>query len=277
MACPWLAEVPEIAGKHTPTELQNEAGPTMARQIVFVQAGSEPPRDEVRWIEELSVAEPRIAAIVAFTPIDRGAETLAALADLRARPLVRGIRHLIQTEADPGFCVRPEFVAGVRRAGELGLSFDLCVRHHQLPAVIELVRACPRTSFVLDHLGKPDIRTGVLDPWRDDIARLGALPNVHCKISGLVTEADLACWTLADLRPYLEQVMGVFGPERLMFGSDWPVVKLASGYSTWVRTARALLASHSRAAQTAIFDDNARRFYRLQNQNQSQNNNQEPS
>ncbi|MBC8132368.1 MAG: amidohydrolase family protein [Deltaproteobacteria bacterium] len=263
MPCPWLVEVPPIAGTHTPTQLGAEAGEDMPNQIVFVQAGSETPLDEVRWVEELSQAEPRIAAIVAFAPMDRAAETRAALDVLRRHPLVHGVRHLIQGESDPVFANRPEFVAGVQRLGEMGLSFDLCIRHHQLPSVTELVRACPGTSFILDHLGKPAIRDGQLDPWRPDIARLAELPNVVCKISGMVAEADPVTWTAAQLAPYVDAVVRAFGPDRLMFGSDWPVVKIGSGYAPWVRTARALLGSLSSSAQAAIFNHNARRVYRL--------------
>jgi L-fuconolactonase len=236
----------------------------MPRRIVFVQAGSEPPEDEARWVEELSVVEePRIAGIVAFVPVDRGARTVEALEALRGRPLIRGVRHLIQDEADVGFCVRPEFIAGVRRLGEIGLSFDLCIRHHQLPSVIELVRACPGTLFVLDHLGKPPVRVGQMEPWRESISRLAALPNVACKISGLVAEADPSAWTAAQLRPYVDCVVREFGPDRLMFGSDWPVVKIGSGYAAWVQTASALLEALAPTAREAIFNHTARRVYRL--------------
>lgn len=263
MPCPWLVEVPPISGRHTPIELRGEAGAFMPQQLVFVQAGSEPPAAEVAWVEELAADEPRIAAIVAFTPVDRGGETATALRSLRERPLVRGVRHLLQGETDPGFPTRLEFVAGVRLLGELGLSFDLCIRHHQLPVVTELVRACPGTSFILDHLGKPAIRGGELDPWRDQIARLAELPNVSCKLSGLVAEADPDRWTVDGLAPYAQQALAAFGPERLMFGSDWPVVKLGSGYADWVRAAQTLLKALPPAARAAIFADTARRVYRL--------------
>ena len=188
---------------------------------------------------------------------------MAALAGLRARPLVRGIRHLIQGEKDPGFCLRPAFVAGVRAVGAAGLVFDLCIRHHQLRAVTDLVQACPETRFVLDHAGKPDIRGRVLDPWRADIATLARLPNVACKLSGLVTEADPARWTVEDLRPYVEQLLGTFGAGRLLFGSDWPVVKLAAPYARWLDAALALLEPLPPAQRQAVLADNARREYGL--------------
>ena len=182
---------------------------------------------------------------------------------LRRRPLIRGVRHLIQGEADPGFCVRPEFVAGVRALGEIGLSFDLCIRNHQLPPARELVARCPGTAFVLDHAGKPDIRKARVEPWRDDLARLAALPNVTCKLSGLIAEADPTAWTIDGLRPYADHVLACFGPDRVAFGSDWPVVKLGSTFDGWLRPAGQLVSHLPDPARAGIFGDNARRIYRL--------------
>jgi L-fuconolactonase len=263
VAVPWLDEVPAIAARHTPAQLHAEAAARFPAQIVFVQADAPDGRAEVAWIEELAASEPALAAIVAFTPVDRGAETAAALDALRARPLVRGVRHLIQGEADPDFCRRPVFVDGVRAVGAAGLSFDLCIRHHQLRATIDLVRACPETRFVLDHAAKPDIRGSRLDPWRADVTELARLPNVACKLSGLVTEADPAAWTVDALRPYADHLLATFGPGRVLFGSDWPVVKLAATYERWLDTALALTTSLGPSERRAVFADNARREYRL--------------
>lgn len=259
---PWLVEVPSIAGPHAPEQLREETGGNFPTKIVFVECGA-PGIDEVNWITRLAAREPRIAGIVAKIPVDAGAVTTAGLATLQQNPLVRGVRHLIQGEVDPAFCVRPEFIAGVRAVGAAGFSFDLCCRHHQLAAVIRLVQACPDTPFILDHFGKPDIKAGLLDPWREQIAALAALPNVDCKLSGLVTEADRTAWTTDDLRPYVNHVLATFGPQRLLFGGDWPVVKLAAPYTRWLDTARALVSHLSPPAQAAIFHDNALRFYRL--------------
>jgi L-fuconolactonase len=259
---PWLAGVPAIAGPHRPAELQHEAWPRPPAQIVFVECGA-PGLDEVNWIEQLATQEPRITAIVAQAPMNAGAATTAAIAELRRHPLVRGARHLIQDEPDPRFCATPEFVDGVRQLGAVGLSFDLCCRHHQLPAVIELVCRCPDTRFILDHFGKPDIKAGRLDPWREHIRALAALPNVDCKLSGLITEADHAAWTIAQLRPYVEHVLATFDTSRLLFGGDWPVAKLAGDYPRWLDTARQLVSHVSPDGQDAIFAGNARRVYRL--------------
>jgi L-fuconolactonase len=262
---PWLAEVPAIAGPHAPAELAAEAGARMPSQIVFVEAGADSTRaqDEVRWVEELTAQEPRIAAIVAQVEVDRGPETAAALAALAEHARVRGVRHLIQGHPKLDYCVRPAFVAGVRLVGKRGWTFDLCVKHPQLAASIALVRACPETMFVLDHAGKPDIRRGVLDPWRAHITELARLPNVVCKLSGLVTEADPAAWTPAALRPYVDHLLGSFGPDRLLFGSDWPVVKLAATYQRWLETALEFLAPLPPEARAAVLGGNARRIYRL--------------
>jgi L-fuconolactonase len=262
MPYPWLAEVPSIAGPHTPADLKAEAGTDFPAKIVFVECGA-PGLDEVKWIAQLAAREPRIAGIVAKVAIDAGPATAAAIAELKRQPLARGVRHNFQDEPDPDYCARPKFIAGVRSLGAAGLSFDLCGRHHQLPAAVRLVQACPDTRFILDHFGKPGIKARLLDPWREHITALAAQPNVDCKLSGLVTEAHHVTWMINDLRPYVDHVLATFGPARLLFGGDWPVAKLAASYTRWLDTARTLVSHLPLAAQTAIFHDNARRVYRL--------------
>jgi len=262
LSYPWLADVPAIAGPHTPEGLLKQAGAISPSQIVFVECGA-PWLEEVRWVEELAAREPRITGIVARCDVNAGAATTAAIEELRRHPLVRGVRHNMQDEPDPQSVLSPEFIAGVRQLGAAGLSLDLCCRHHQLPAVTELCRACPDTRFILDHCGKPDIRARLLHPWREDIRALAALPNVDCKLSGLVTEAHRATWSIEQLRPYVNHVLGTFGTSRVLFGGDWPVATLAASYPRWLATARRLLAHVPPAGQDAIFAGNARRVYRL--------------
>jgi L-fuconolactonase len=262
---PWLAEVPAIAGLHTPETLVAEAAEHSPEQIVFVQADCVPEQAlaEVAWVESLARAEPRIAAIIAAARVDAGPATLAALDALAAHPHVRGVRHLIQGERMPGFCTRPEFVAGVQALAARRLSFDVCCRSHQLPDVAELVRRCPEISFILDHAGKPPIARGELEPWSRDLAALATLPNIVCKLSGLVTEADHVAWTPAQLAPFMARVLDSFGPQRVLFGGDWPVVKLAAPYRRWLDVAQAAAAALPAADQDAVFRLNARRVYRL--------------
>jgi L-fuconolactonase len=265
LAYSWLEPLKSIAAAHLPTDLHREAGASVPEQLVFVQAGSDGTQGlaEAKWVEALASTEPRIGAIVAYAPMDAGAATTEAIARLLTVPLVRGVRHNIENESDPAYATREAFIAGVRHLGERGLSFDHCCKHYQLPAAIEMARRCSQTQVILDHGGKPDIRAGLIDPWRANITTLAKLPNVVCKFSGLVTEADHGRWQPAQLKPYVDHLLQTFGPSRLVFGSDWPVVKLASTYLRWLETAQALTASLTTAQRSAIFHDNARRVYRL--------------
>jgi L-fuconolactonase len=147
---------------------------------------------------------------------------------------------------------------------DYGYSFDICIRHDQLPAVTKLVRRCSQVRFILDHLGKPDIRGHVLDPWRADLEQLAASPNVWCKVSGLLTEADLQRWQIADLAPYVAHALAVFGTQRVMFGGDWPVMLQAATYPRWVESVAQFLAGQPADAQHAIWAENARNCYRLE-------------
>jgi L-fuconolactonase len=257
----WLHEVPTINHRHTTENLRTEAGDRLPEKIVFVEAGA-PWLDEVKWVESLAAADPRIRAIVAKIAINAGAETVAAIHELRKHPLVRGVRH--HFEHDPlDYCARPEFIAGVRLLAEPGFSFDICCKHPQLPAVIQLVQQCPDVRFILDHGGKPGIRAGVLDSWREYIRALARLPNVVCKFSGFATEADHQHWTRAQLQPYTDHLLETFGPGRLLFGGDWPVAKLATNYVRWLDTAQELTARLSPPERAALFHDNAERIYRI--------------
>ena len=149
--------------------------------------------------------------------------------------LVKGIRRLIQGE-NVDFCIQPNFINGVKTLARYGLSFDICIFHPQLANAIRLVEQCPNIQFILDHIGKPDIKNQLFEPWKQEIKTLADFPNVYCKISGLVTEADHENWTAADLQPYIEHVIECFGFDRVIYGSDWPVSTLASDYPRWVQT-----------------------------------------
>ncbi|MBK9941027.1 MAG: amidohydrolase family protein [Kouleothrix sp.] len=219
---------------------------------------------EAQFVAGLAAHDPRIGAIVAWAPLEDGdcARTyLDALVGLS--PLVKGVRRIVQSEPDAGFCLRPGFVRGVRLLAEYGLSCDICIQHEQLAATIALVRQCPEVQFMLDHLGKPAIKAGQLEPWRTQLAELAALPNVLCKISGVATEADHAGWTVEQIAPYVRHALDVFGDDRVAFGGDWPVVLLASEYRRWVDALDALTHDRSPAARRKLWAENARRFYRL--------------
>ena len=264
LSYPWLETLPQISAPHLPETYQAETAVTPPEKIVFVQCIGDLHRweEEVTWIEELAQIDPRISGIVASAPINEGDATLRILDGLTQHPLVKAVRHNMQDE-EIGHSIRPEFVAGVAACGERGLTFDLCCYHPQLPDLVELVSRCPHTRFVLDHLGKPGIRDHVIDPWRQHISQLAAQPNVDAKLSGIVTESDVENWTIEDLRPYVSHYLSAFGVDRVLFGSDWPVVKLASTHARWLATARELTAHLLPENQDKVFFQNAARAYRL--------------
>lgn len=260
----WLADLPALNRPYQPEDLDQAAAGLEVQRIVFVQADCVPEDSlpEVAWVSELAQKEPRLQAIVAYAPLEQGEAVSAYLERLAHFPLVKGVRRLIQAEG-PGFAGRPDFIRGVQRLAEFGFSFDICVFHHQLAEVLQLVAACPDVSFVLDHGGKPNIKEKVQEPWQTDLARLAKYPNVWCKLSGLVTEADGQAWRRQDLKPYIDHILRVFGSDRVMFGSDWPVVELATTYREWVQTATWAVSDLSPQEQAHIFSHNASRFYRL--------------
>ncbi len=261
---PWLAQVPGLARSYGLVEFDAAVQGLKVERAVFVQCDCDPSqaRDEVGWVAGLASRDPRIAAIVAFAPLEKGDRVAAELAELANLQAVRGVRRLLQDEAD-AFCLQPAFVAGVRQLADHDLSFDLCVRHHQLDQAIDLVDRCPHVRFVLNHAAKPDIKGRLLEPWKSRIAAFAERPDTWCKLSGLVTEADHSTWQPAELQPYIEHLVTCFGVDRVMFGSDWPVVTLATGYHRWVEVLRAALSALPAKDIRKIFRDNALTCYRM--------------
>lgn len=238
--------------------------PARVDEIVFVQAdcAAEQSLDEVNFVTALAQNDARVRGIVAFAPIEDSQNLRAHLNELKQNALVKGVRRLIQDEAI-GFCTQPTFIHGVQLLGEYNFTFDLCIRHWQLPDAIQLVRACPHINFVLDHCGKPDIKNQLLEPWRENISELATLPHVFCKLSGLVTEAKHENWISEDLQPYIQHVITAFGIDRVVFGSDAPVAYLASTYERWVETLERATKNLTNAEQEKLWRANAQKFYRL--------------
>ncbi|MAE63713.1 MAG: amidohydrolase [Phycisphaeraceae bacterium] len=263
---PWLSDVPKISGPHLLDDYNRALGPVEVDGMVFLQCECEPSQyqQETAWVSALAGEDPRIRGIVSWAPLERGDAARADLEALAANPLVRGIRRIIQFEDDPDFCLRPDFIRGVQMLGEFAMSFDVCLKGaSQTTSAIRLIEQCPDVSFMLDHIGKPMISEGRTEPWRRDIRRLGALPNVCCKMSGVATEADVDRWKIEDVRPYIEHVVECFGFERVAFGGDWPVVTLASDYPRWVRTLLEIFEGARADEIRSIFRETAIRFYRL--------------
>ena len=265
LSYPWMAEIPALNRPHLPDDFTDACDSIPVDRLVFVEVDAAPADRiaETDWITGMARADPRIGAIVAAAPLELGRAAEPHLERLAERPLVKGVRRLIQSEPDPEFCLRPDFVDGVRLLARYGFSFDICVYHVQLPAAVELVRRCPDVRFVLDHAGKPGIRAGLMDPWQSDLRAMSELPNVWCKLSGMATEADHASWNREDLRPYIDHVVECFGFRRLMFGGDWPVSTLATTYPRWIETVLWATQFCSGADRRRLMRENAAEFYAL--------------
>jgi L-fuconolactonase len=256
----WLAGNAVLDRAFLPPDFAAASAGQGVAKAVFVQCDCDPAQalDEARWVTALTAQEPRLAAIVAHAPVELGAAAVRAhLQRLTTLPLVTGVRRIIQGDAAPGSCTTPAFISGVQELAAFNLSFDLCIGRAQLPDVAALVRACPKVSFILDHGGDPDLRAASLQPWADGLRALAQLPNVACKLSGLVT----AGWTPALLRPAIDHIIACFGAQRTLFGGDWPVVLGAATYRTWVDAFRAAIGDLPIADQERICSGTAEMLY----------------
>jgi L-fuconolactonase len=221
---------------------------------------------ETEDLLDLAAATPLVAGVVGYVDL-QGDDVAGELDRLLARGSGRwlvGIRCLVQDEPDRDWLLRPAVVRGLRAVAERGLAFDLLVRADQLEAAAQVADAVEDGTFVLDHLAKPRIADGAWQPWARDLSALAAMPNVAAKLSGLVTEAQWSSWTVDDLQPYVDHALAAFGPQRLLFGSDWPVCTLAATYPGVVRAARSLVADLSAAERDQVMGANARTWYHLE-------------
>jgi len=235
--------------------------------LVFVECDADPGQslEEIRFVEEQARADDRIRAIVAHAPLELGAAVEPLLEQSVARSSrVRGIRRILQAEPDVGALLRSAaFIEGARLLSRFGLHFEITVNYTQMDAVIEFVQAVPQLPMVLDHCGKPGIRHDQLDLFRRHATELARHPNILCKLSGLATEAEHDSWTEAQLLPYIDTALQAFGPERLLYGSDWPVCLLAISPARWVEVLERALQECSVGERQQIFHDNAVKLYRL--------------
>ncbi|MDB4883758.1 MAG: amidohydrolase 2 [Gemmatimonadetes bacterium] len=261
---PWLDDEPALQRAFLPADFAPlRTGSVHA--VVFVQADCDPASsdDEVAWVETLSNADPRVLGIVAHVDMLAEQTRSAALDRLAQRERVVGVRHNIQGHP-AGYATDAAFVRGVQQVGARGLTFDLCITGGQLSEVVELVDRCPDTRFVLDHCGKPAIRDDAFATWAKQIERLAGHERVSCKLSGLLTEARSDQRSVGGLRLYAEHVVRCFGPERVLYGSDWPVATLSGGAEVWRVITDELSAAWSEADRRAFYADNALRFYGLE-------------
>ena len=261
---PWLTdELQVLRRRFGPEDLAPELSATGVEATIVVQTRAA--LDETREFLALAGTSSFVRGVIGWVDLtDPGVADV--LAELRAGPgggRLVGVRHQAHDEPDAAWLARSDVRRGIRAVGTAGLAYDLLVRARELPAALELARSLPDVRFVLDHLAKPPIATGAVEPWSTLVGRFERLENVACKVSGMVTEAAWRTWRIEDLRPYVDRALDVFGAGRLLFGSDWPVCLLAAGYAQVLDVARQVLDGLGAGEQEAVFGKNALAIYRL--------------
>ena len=261
---PWLAgdEMAAIRRNFGADDLRPAAAAAGVTATVLVQTVTV--AAETPEMLALAAGDPLIRAVVGWTDLTARevADQLARLVEAPGGDRLAGLRHQVQEEPDPGWLRRPDVIAGLRAVADAGLAYDLILRPHQLAAATYAAQSVPQLSFVLDHGGNPPVAAGALEPWAAAVRALAACPNVTCKLSGLVTVAAPGA-PPAALRPVADVILGAFGANRVMFGSDWPVCLLASDYPGVMELARTLTAGLSEAERAAVFAGTAARVYRI--------------
>ncbi len=243
-----------------PSDLEPIIRSSEVTGVVSVQARQT--LEETHWLLELAATYHFIKGVVGWVPLISG-ELLKTLEGLATNTRLKGVRHVLHDEPYDDYMLRDDFNRGIAVLHRFNLVYDILIFERHLPQTIEFVDRHPRQIFVVDHIAKPRIAAGILEPWRKNIRELAARPNVYCKLSGAVTEADHRSWRDADLRPYVDVVLECFGPQRLMFGTDWPVCLLASQYARWVKAVEMMIGSLSDDERDAIWSGTAVKVYGL--------------
>jgi L-fuconolactonase len=259
----WIDDAMKVIRRDfLPDDLRAEIRGAGVDGVISVQARQT--LDETRWLLSMAEQNDFIKGVVGWVPL-QFPETGTLLEQFSSHWKLRAVRHVCQGEPD-GFMLGKSFNAGIARLKEFGLVYDILIFERQLREAAKFVDQHPEQVFVLDHIAKPRIKANELDPWRENIRELARRPNVYCKISGLVTEADYNLWSPAQLAPYVEHVLEVFGPKRLMLGSDWPVIRVACDYAKWIGLVRGWIAKLSPAEQARILGGTAVEAYGLKNE-----------
>ena len=243
-----------------PDDLKPELERAGFQGSIAVQARQS--REETRWLLDLAGASPLILGVVGWVDL-RSPEVRSQLQALAGNPKLVGVRHVVQSEPDERFLLHSEFLRGITVLEEFDLTYDILIYPRHLPVAAEFVRHFPRQRFVLDHLAKPLIKRASIRPWEAGMRKLAKFPNVYCKLSGMVTEADWQNWKPEHLTPYLDIAVGCFGPDRLMIGSDWPVCTVAASYAQTMNLVLDYFFKYPADVQDAVLGGNAHRFWKL--------------
>ncbi len=260
---PWLSDVPKLRRSFvTKDYLEATAGLNVVKTVYMeVDVAPNLQVQEAEYVIDLCMRDdnPMAGAVISGRPAE------AAFRDyirrFRGSPYIKGVRQVLHGAGTPrGFCHQPEFIRNMQFLGDLGMSYDLCMRGGEVGDAVKVLEACPGTRFVLDHCGNPNVQ----DPaphWKENISRVAARPNVICKISGIVASANPKSWKTADLAPFVNHCLAEFGPDRVIFGGDWPVCLLAASYKQWVNALKEIIAVRPEAEQRKLLAENAIRFY----------------
>lgn len=258
---PWMtSDLGVLYRDYLPDELASILARNSVEKTVLVQASNS--LAESRWLLNLADQNSFVAGVVGWVDL-MSPDVDAQLRELTAHSKFKGVRHLVESEPQDDWLVQPAVLSGLKRLSTYGLSYDLLVHTRHLKHIPRVAESCPELALVIDHLAKPPIAKNEIDEWSEAFKPLASYPNIHCKLSGLVTEANWTSWQTDDLRPFVEFALESFGPERLMFGSDYPVCLLASSYDRVLASFQEILKSLDDAEREKIFSTNAARFYRL--------------
>jgi L-fuconolactonase len=257
----WITnEMAALKRDFLPEDLRRECEANGVDVSIAVQADQS--ETETFFLLDLAERSPRIAGVVGWVDL-RSPQVEERLRHFSQFKKLCGFRHIAQAEPDDRFLVSRDFLRGIERLPKFGYTYDILIYPKQLPAAIELVSHFPEQKFVLDHCAKPEIQAGKREPWAAQVRAIARSKNVFCKLSGLVTEADWHHWKPEDFHPYLDVVFEAFGPERLMFGSDWPVCLLAASYAQVKQIIQEYVEANAAQQREKIFGGNAVRFYGL--------------
>jgi L-fuconolactonase len=260
----WIADsMAALRRDFLPNDLQFELENSGFQGSIAVQARQT--LEETRWLLDLAERSPWILGVVGWVDL-RSRDIRSQLETLSRNPKLVGIRHVVQSEPDDRFLLQPDFLRGVSALEEFDLAYDILIYTRHLPVASEFVRRFPRQRFVLDHLAKPPIKSGAIDSWAQGIKRLAELPNVFCKLSGLVTEGDWKRWEPEHIVPFLDVAFEAFGPDRLMIGSDWPVCLVAASYARAIDVVKTYVLEQKPDCREDILGGNAQRFWHLRDQ-----------
>ena len=264
-ALPWLKGAPKLDRSFLMKDYRQATEGLNIVKSVYMEVDVEPAQQgaEADYVLELirQGASPLVAAVISRRPGSEGFATY--LARYQDQPAIKGLRRVLHgDDTPPGHCLGQRFIDDIRLLGKKGLSFDVCMRSAELGDTARLIDACPETSFILDHCGNPSVRAKNRSDWKASIARIAERKNVVCKVSGIVASTAPGPWNAEDLAPIVNHVMDQFGPDRVVFGGDWPVCTLAATYREWVSALQAIVANRPQADQKKLFHDNAIRVYR---------------